>query len=72
MMHIIRGMSLMHLLKNHEKICITTREGTHLAHQTHSMSCSMPHIYIMMQIIGIKGTTLYQINMNLVVLNLHE
>ena len=40
MTYIIRGTSLMHLLENHEKICITTHEGMHLAHQTHPM---MPH-----------------------------
>ena len=44
MMHIICGASLMHLLENHEKTHITTREGMRLACQTCPASRAMPHI----------------------------
>ena len=43
---VIHGASQVHLLKNHEKIHITTHEGMRLACQTHPASCVMPHIHL--------------------------
>ena len=42
-MHVIRGTSLTHLLKNREKVHITTHEGMHLSRQTCPVSHMMPH-----------------------------